>query len=43
MAMKMGAPVVGLIDCAGLRLQEASDALEAFGMLYQEAARWLPV
>ena len=32
MAMKMGAPVIGLIDCAGLRLQEATDALEAFGM-----------
>ena len=29
MAMKMGAPVIGLIDCAGLRLQEATDALEA--------------
>ena len=34
MAMKMGAPVIGLIDCAGLRLQEATDALEAFGDLY---------
>ena len=34
MAMKMGAPVIGLIDCAGLRLQEASDALNAFGTLY---------
>ncbi|MBS5388799.1 MAG: carboxyl transferase [Clostridiales bacterium] len=34
MAMKMGAPVIGLIDCAGLRLQEATDALEAFGSLY---------
>lgn len=34
MAMKMGAPVIGLIDCAGLRLQEASDALNAFGELY---------
>ena len=31
MAMKMGAPVIGLIDCAGLRLQEATDALEGFG------------
>ena len=30
MAMKTGAPVIGLIDCAGLRLQEATDALEAF-------------
>src|SRR5699024_1533387 len=34
MAMKMGAPVIGLIDCAGLRLQESTDALEAFGGLY---------
>jgi acetyl-CoA carboxylase carboxyltransferase component len=34
MAMKMGAPVIGLIDCAGLRLQEASDALAAFGEIY---------
>ena len=38
MAMKMGAPVIGLIDCAGLRLQEATDALEAFGKLYQKQA-----
>ncbi len=36
MAMKMGAPVIGLIDSAGFRLQEASDALEAFGQLYQK-------
>lgn len=34
MAMKMGAPVIGLIDCAGLRLQEATDALAGFGELY---------
>ena len=34
MAMKMGAPVIGLVDCAGLRLQEATDALNAFGDLY---------
>ena len=38
MAMKMGAPVIGLIDCAGLRLQEATDALEAIGSLYQKQA-----
>lgn len=35
MAMKMGAPVIGLIDCSGLRLQEATDALNAFGELYR--------
>lgn len=34
MALKMGAPVIGFIDCAGLRLQEATDALNAFGMIY---------
>ena len=28
MAMKMGAPVIGLVDCAGFRLQEATDALD---------------
>ena len=38
MAMRMGAPVIGLIDCAGLRLQEATDALEAFGSLYHKQA-----
>lgn len=35
-AIKMGAPVIGLIDCAGLRLQEATDALEGFGSIYKE-------
>lgn len=34
LAMKVGAPVIGLIDCAGLRLQEATDALAGFGDLY---------
>ena len=34
LAMKTGSPVVGLIDSAGLRLQEASDALSAFGAIY---------
>ncbi|MCM1157652.1 MAG: methylmalonyl-CoA carboxyltransferase [Bacteroidales bacterium] len=34
MALKMGAPVIGLVDCAGLRLQEATDALNAFGSIY---------
>ena len=38
MAMKMGAPVIGFIDCAGLRLQEGTDALEAFGSLYRTQA-----
>lgn len=34
LAMKTGVPVIGLVDCAGLRLQEATDALDAFGTLY---------
>ena len=34
LAMKTGAPVIGMIDCAGIRLQEASDALEAFGNIF---------
>ena len=34
LALKMGAPVIGIIDCAGLRLQEATDALNGFGRIY---------
>lgn len=34
MAMKAGAPVIGLIDCAGVRVQEAVDALAGFGEIY---------
>lgn len=38
MALKMGAPVIGLVDCAGIRLQEATDALAGFGSIYQKMA-----
>lgn len=38
LAMKTGAPVVGLIDCAGLRLEEATDALNGFGEIYMSQA-----
>jgi len=34
LAMKTGAPVIGLIESAGLRLQEATDALAAFCEIY---------
>lgn len=34
MALKMGAPVIGLVDCTGLRLEESTDALNAFGEIY---------
>ena len=33
MAMKMGAPVIGFVDCSGIRLQEATDALHALGSM----------
>ena len=36
MACKMGAPIIGLIDCAGVRLQEATDALNGFGEIYMK-------
>ena len=36
LAMKTGAPVIGLIDSAGLRLQEATDALNGFGGIYMK-------
>jgi len=36
LAMKTGSPVIGLIDSAGLRLQEGSDALAAFGTVYRK-------
>lgn len=35
LAIKTGVPVIGLIDCAGIRLQEASDALAGFGQIYK--------
>ncbi len=34
LAIKTGSPVIGLIDSAGLRLQEGADALNAFGEIY---------
>ena len=34
MAMKMGAPVIGLLDSAGIRLQESTDAMAALGEIY---------
>lgn len=34
LAMKTGTPVIGLIDSAGLRLQEAADALNSLGEIY---------
>ena len=39
LALKMGAPVIGLIDSAGPRLQEATDALNAFGEIYMSQVK----
>ena len=39
MAIRNGAPIIGLLDSTGLRLQEGTDALNAFGLLYAEAAK----
>ena len=33
-AIDMGAPIIGLIDSSGFRVQESVDALEAFGQIY---------
>ena len=35
LALKVGAPVIGLLDSAGLRLNESTDALAAFGKIYK--------
>ena len=39
LAMKTGVPVFGLIDCAGMRLQESTDALAGFGQIYKMKAK----
>lgn len=36
LALKTGAPVIGLLACSGIRLQEGLDALEGFGRLYRK-------
>ncbi len=38
LAIKVGAPVIGLIDSSGLRLQEGCDSLNAFGRIYRQQA-----
>ncbi len=34
MAVKMGAPIISLIDCAGVRLSEGTDSLYGFGQMF---------
>ncbi len=39
LAIRTGAPVIGLLDSAGLRVQEGADTLDAFARLYGQQAR----
>ena len=39
MAMNMGAPVVALVDCAGVRLTEGNDSLYSFGQMFAHQAK----
>lgn len=41
-AQKTGAPVIGLVDCAGMRLQEATDALNGFRRRLPWRGQWHP-
>ena len=36
LALKVGAPVIGLLDSSGIRLQEATDALVSFGSIFRK-------
>lgn len=36
MAIKMGAPIIGIIDCSGVRLFEGYDALYGLGSIYRK-------
>lgn len=38
-AVQMGAPVIGILDSAGLRVEESTDALEGLGEVYASAVR----
>ncbi len=37
LATKTGSPIIGMIDCAGLRLEDANRVLNEFGKLYRAA------
>lgn len=39
LAIRTGAPVIGLLDSSGIRVQEGPDALDAFGRLYGQQAK----
>lgn len=39
MAVTMGAPIIALVDCSGVRLQEGNDSLYSFGRMFREQTR----
>ena len=38
LAVSMGAPLIGLVDCSGVRLQEGNDSLYSFGCMFRKQA-----
>ncbi len=38
LARRTGAPIIGLLDCSGIRLEEAADALSALGLIFRSQA-----
>lgn len=36
MALKTGAPIIGMADSGGARIQEATDALAGFGKMFKQ-------
>lgn len=39
MAVNMGAPVLAIVDCAGVRVEEGNDSLYSFGRLFDHQAK----
>lgn len=39
MALKMGAPVIAVMDCAGVRVEEGNDSLWSFGKIFKHQAK----
>lgn len=39
LAMRAKAPVIGLLDCSGIRVEEGLDGLNAFSMIYKAQAK----
>lgn len=39
MALNMGAPVIAIVDCAGIRMDEGNDSLYSFGRIFAHQAK----